>query len=162
MECIVDSGCTSHYIQQNNDIPQRATDSPISVVLPNGEVMTSTITTNLKIPSATEKGNQAHMFPNLKSGNLLSVGQLCDDGYKVTFTNRKVTFTKNNETKFEGNRNQTNGMWTLQFPDQKANNLIPLNLLEMQFVLCTRPVLALVYPRGARQLMQDFSNIGQP
>ena len=88
--------------------------------------MTSTITTNLKIPSATEKGNQAHMFPNLKSGNLLSVGQLCDDGYKVTFTNRKVTFTKNNETKFEGNRNQTNGMWMLQFPDQKANYLIPL------------------------------------
>ena len=72
--------------------------------------MTSTNATNLNIPDSTKKGNQAHIFQELKTGNLLSVGQLCDDGYDVTFTQNNVKFNKNNITKFQGERNNHNGM----------------------------------------------------
>jgi len=93
-------------------------------MLPNGHIMTSTATTDLQIPSATNEGNKAHKFQDLGSGNLLAVGQLCDNDYEVTFTKNKVLFNKRNNMKFSGTRNPTNGMWMVNFPIKNQLNVI--------------------------------------
>ena len=99
------------------------TPNRIDVALPNGGLMSSTETTNLNIPGSTTQGQKAHIFNELQSGNLLSVGQLCDDGYEVKFTKEQVNFCKNNKTCFTGKRNEENGMWMTKFPHQA--NIIP-------------------------------------
>ena len=96
MDYIVDFGCMSHYIKQNKNIQQHQTKNVIAVMLPNGQCMRSSKVTNLNIPNSSKTGNQAHLFHDLTSRNLLSVGQLYDDGYNVIFTKNKVTFSKNN------------------------------------------------------------------
>ena len=116
MDYIVDSGCTSHYIKQNKDIQQHQAKNAIAVILPNGQCMRSSNVTNLNIPNSSKTGNHAHLFHDLTSGNLLSVGQLCDDGYDVTFTKNKVTFSKNNQTMLKGIRRMHDGMRTVNIP----------------------------------------------
>jgi len=124
MECIVDSGCTSHYLKQNSSIQQHTSKKEIAVMLPNGQCMRSSKVTNLDIPNSSKIGNQAHLFQDLTSGNLLSVGQLCNDGYDVTFTKNSVTFNKNNQTMLTGKRRLHDGMWTITLPPPQRANII--------------------------------------
>ena len=95
----------------------------VNVQLPNGAIMSSNRTTLLNIPQATSKGNTAHVFKDLATGNLLSVGQLCDDGYKIHFTKTNVILSKNGKIAAQGNRNSLNGMWyiNLPIPTTKSN-----------------------------------------
>jgi len=131
IECIVDSGCTKHYLKSHENIHQNENQNPLHVMLPNGHTMTSTATTALQIHSATTKGNQAHIFQDLASGNILSVGQLCDDDYEVTFTKNKVLFDKDNDIKFSGQRNPINGMWMAKFPiKHQVNVIIPYKPMQ--------------------------------
>ena len=118
MDYIVDFGCMSHYIKQNKNIQQHQTKNAIAVMLPNGNV------TNLNIPNSSKTGNQAHLFHDLTNGNLLSVGQLCDDGYNVTFTKNKVMFSKNNQTMSKGIRRMHDGMWNVKIPPPQQANII--------------------------------------
>ena len=116
IECIVESGCTKHYIQKDNRLQEKPSDETLEVILPNGQTMSSTSSTQLNIPCSSKHGKQAHIFNKLTSGNLLSVEQLCDDGYQVTFTKDQVHFNKNNDVQFTGKRQHINGMWTVTFP----------------------------------------------
>lgn len=50
------------------------------------------------------------MFPNLTTGSLISVGQLCDDDCIATFTKQNVTMTKENTIILTGHR-LNNGLW---------------------------------------------------
>ena len=125
LPCILDSGCTSHYLQHSPDMDDATTTSQkaVNVQLPNGAIMSSNRTTLLNIPQATSKGNTAHVFKDLATGNLLSVGQLCDDGYKIHFTKTNVILSKNGKIAAQGNRNSLNGMWyiNLPIPTTKSN-----------------------------------------
>ena len=107
--------------------------------------MSSKEATNLNIPGSTKQGQQAHTFTNLQSGNLLSVGQLCDDGYEIKFTKDQVEFCKNNKTCFKGKRNEENGMWTTKFPHQ-ANIILsykPLgDAIRFMHAACFSPCLS--------------------
>ena len=96
--------------------------------------MSSTTTTHLNIPNSTSKGNTAHVFPNLTTGNLLSVGQLCDDDYTAIFDKDKVVFLKDNNIQFTGNRNSLNGMWYTKIPRTNAQSQ------QANFVLSFKPV----------------------
>ena len=79
-------------------------------MLPNGQRITSSLSAQLNIPGAMGKSNQAHIFQDLTSGNLLSVGQLCDDDFEITFTKKNVEFKKDNKIQFSGKRRYTNDM----------------------------------------------------
>jgi hypothetical protein len=48
--------------------------------------MDSTHTASLNIPELGEAASVAHIFPAMANNSLLSVGQLCNEGYHVTFT----------------------------------------------------------------------------
>ena len=90
IKCIVGTGYTKHYIQNDPNICKTESQKPLKVVLSNGQIITSTTLTNLNVPSSSHSGNQAHIFNQLTSGSLLSVGQLYDDGHQIIFTNNMV------------------------------------------------------------------------
>ena len=114
-QCIVDTGCTGHYIHSLTPHHNRQPSIPgITVLLPNGDTITSTHTATLTLhaalpPSATI----AHIFPSLSSGALLSIGLLCDHGCVATFLNDSVTVTLHDQLLFRGYRSPTTSLWTL-------------------------------------------------
>ena len=145
IECIVDSGCTKHYVQTHPMLEKIPSPHNIDVMLPNGSLMSSSGATNLNIPGSTTHGQKAHIFNELQSGNLLSVGQLCDDGYEIKFTKDQVHFCKNKSTCFAGQRNKINGMWMTKFPHQ-ANIILPYkplgDAIRFMHAACFSPCLS--------------------
>jgi hypothetical protein len=53
--------------------------------------MESSHTADLDIPELNDAASKAHIFPGMAHHSLLSVGQLCDEGYIVTFRQDTVT-----------------------------------------------------------------------
>ena len=69
---IADTGCSGHYdgVKPNAIL----TKSPINVKLPNGGRMTSTHTQLLDIPSLPPEARIQHLFPEMNTTGLLSIG----------------------------------------------------------------------------------------
>lgn len=62
--------------------------------------------------------HQAHIFPKLKSGSLISVGQLCDHG---TFTANSVSVFYNNDVILTGEQSmETKNLWVLELSSMVA------------------------------------------
>jgi hypothetical protein len=79
--------------------------------------MTSTHTATLNIPTLPPAAGKAHIFPSLTSGSLLSIGQLCDFGCTVNFTNTDMTVYNKEKTKILiGHRDESTGMWRVPLP----------------------------------------------
>jgi hypothetical protein len=53
--------------------------------------MESSHTAELNIPELKAAASIAHVFPEMAKSSLLSAGQLCNEGYIVTFKNASVT-----------------------------------------------------------------------
>jgi hypothetical protein len=60
------------------------------VRLPNGQTMKYMHTNTLDIPQLSKSSKAAHIFPAVEKNSLLSVGQLCDEGYFVLFSRDEV------------------------------------------------------------------------
>lgn len=88
------------------------------VTLPGGDTMKATHSTSLNISQLSKAGNLTHLFPKLKSANLLSIGQFCDDGCVVIFHKDLVVVAKHNQLLLQGKRNNHNGMWEIPLPLQ--------------------------------------------
>ena len=81
IETIADSGCTGHYLKNdkiNNSLPKTFPQIVISVQVPNEKPMTSKHKTSLQIPALNQETNEARIFDNLSTSNLLSIDKLCD------------------------------------------------------------------------------------
>jgi hypothetical protein len=91
--CILDSGCTGHYIHMHTPHTHRLPAAPgISVLLANGQSITSSHTATRDLhPSLPPSATIAHIFPALLSGALLSIGLLCDHGCTANFHQNDVT-----------------------------------------------------------------------
>jgi hypothetical protein len=97
----MDSPCTD----------RQATTHGISVRLPNGARITSTHACKLLLPGLPPAAAEAHIFPDLTSGPLLSIGQLCDNDCTATFTKHAVNITHQDRSVLEGQRNHHTGLW---------------------------------------------------
>jgi hypothetical protein len=64
------------------------------VRLPNGATTESSHTAELDIPELNAAASTSHVFPGMANHSLLSVGQLYDEGYIVTFKQAEVRFRK--------------------------------------------------------------------
>jgi hypothetical protein len=74
--------------------------------------MESSHTADLDIPELSAASNKAHVFPEMARHSLLSVGQLCDEGYIVTFQQDTVTIPNSESSKLlSGPRDDTTGLW---------------------------------------------------
>ena len=91
--------------------------------------MTSTRVRHLRIPSLPPEACSQHLFPDMKTSGLLSIGQLCDAGCTATFTQTTLTVkNKHGEVIITGHRNYIHGnkMWIVHMthdnPTMPASN----------------------------------------
>ena len=103
-------------------------------MLPNGNSMTSTHTKILNIPSLPISARTQHMFPEMNTTGLLSIGQLCDHDCTAIFSRtRLIIRNKENEIILIGRRDPyiTNGMWIVNLDDNapKQNMLNTCNAI---------------------------------
>jgi hypothetical protein len=81
------------------------------VRLPNGAAIASMHTETLNIPSLPHAARKAHILPGVAQHSLLSVGQMCDSGCAVKFSDTKVTLTNGESTVLTGQRDKESGLW---------------------------------------------------
>jgi hypothetical protein len=132
---IVDYGCTGHFLLVNAPCLNKVkSQTPLTVRLPNGATMESSHTADLDIPELNAAAPKAHVFPGMAHHYLLSVGQLCDEGYIVTFKRDTVTLCNSGSSKLlSGPRDLNTGLWRINLkqtnkhiPDPIANNVYEL------------------------------------
>jgi hypothetical protein len=121
----VDSGCTGQFLLVNapclNKVKSR---TPLTVRLPNGATMESSHTTELDIPELNAAASKAHFPPGMADHSLISVGQLCDGGYIVTFKQASVTICNSRNSQIlSGPRDLNTGLWRINL--KQTNNHIP-------------------------------------
>jgi hypothetical protein len=113
----MDTGATGHFFKVSNDLENvtaTTSNNRIHVSLPDGTIIKSTHTGNLRIPGLPLSALQAHVFPHLAANSLLSIAQLCAHGCQAIFTDTAVTITLQDIVVLTGARSTaTGGLWTL-------------------------------------------------
>jgi hypothetical protein len=131
----VDSGYTGHFLLVNepclNKVQSR---TPLTVRLPNGATMESSHTADLDIPELSSAASKAHVFPGMVDHSLLSVGQLCDEGYIVTFKQDTVTICNSGNSQIvSGPRDLNTRLWRINL--KQAHNHIPQPIVNNVYEL---------------------------
>jgi hypothetical protein len=139
----MDSGCTGQFHLVNapslNKMKSRA---PLTVHLPNKATMESSHTAELDIPELNATAYKSHVSPGMANHSILSVGQVYDDGYIVTFKQASVTiYNSEKATILSGPRDLHTGLWRINL--KQTNNNIPEPILNNMYEL--RNTGALVY-----------------
>jgi hypothetical protein len=86
----------------------------LTVTLPNNEVITSTLAGSLPIDGISTTAALTHVYDDLLSASLLSVGHLCNGKCEVTFCKHDMYATKHGVTIVHGNQNLTVGLWDIE------------------------------------------------
>jgi hypothetical protein len=108
--------------------------TPLTVRLPKGATMESFHTAELYIPKLSDAASKAHFLPGMANHYLLSVGQLCEKGYIVTFKQAAVTICDSGNSQIlSGPRDLNTGLWRISLkqtnnhkPEPMANNVYEL------------------------------------
>jgi hypothetical protein len=86
--------------------------------------MESSHTADLDIPELNATASKAHVFPGMANHSLLSVGQLCDERYIVTFKQDEVTICDSGNSQIlSGPRDVNTGLWRINL--RTTNNHKP-------------------------------------
>jgi hypothetical protein len=112
---IVDYGCTGHFLLVNTPCLNKIkSQNLLTVRLPNGATMESSHTTALDIPELNTAASIVNAFPGMANHSLILVGQLCNEGYTVTFKNASVTICDPQEFQIlSGARDLDTGLWRI-------------------------------------------------
>jgi hypothetical protein len=97
--------------------------------------MKSSHTAGLHIPELNAAASKAHVFPGMAHHSLLSVRQLCDEGYKVTFQRNMVTICNSENSKLlSGPRDDTTGLWRINLTQTDKHKPVPIanNVYELR------------------------------
>jgi hypothetical protein len=133
---IVDYGCTGHFLLVNAPCLNKVkSQNPLTVQLSNGATMESSHTAALGIPELNAAASIAHVLPGMANHSLLSVGQLCNEGYTVTFKNASVTICNPQEFQIlSGARNLDTGLWriNLRKENQQSQQAVANNVYELR------------------------------
>jgi hypothetical protein len=128
---IVDSECTGQFLLVNAPCLSRVKSrTPLTVCLPNGATMTSYHTAELN-----SAASRAHAFPGMANHYLLSVGQLCDEGYTVTFKQASVTICDSEKSQILSRpRDLNTGLWCINLKQTNNHILEPIanNIYELR------------------------------
>jgi hypothetical protein len=133
----VDSGCTVHFLLVNAPCLKKVkSQTPITVRLPNGATMESSHTAVLDIPELNAAASKSHVLPGMANHYLLSVGQLYDEGYIVTFKTALVTVCNSQKSQIlSGPRDLDldTGLWriNLRHNNQLIHHTISNNVYEL-------------------------------
>jgi hypothetical protein len=121
----VDYGCICHFLLVNAPCLNRVKSRTLLTVrLPNGATMESSHTAELDIPELNAAASKAHVFPGMANHSLLSVGQLCDEGYTFTFKQASGTICDSEKSQIlNGPPDLNTGLWCINL--KQPNNHIP-------------------------------------
>jgi hypothetical protein len=79
----------------------------------------------LDIPELSEAASIAHVSPSMANNSLLSVGQLCNEGYHVTFKIDGVTiFNSGGKAILKGKRDLGTGLWCINLRKEDQHTFI--------------------------------------
>jgi hypothetical protein len=109
---VLDSGCTSNFLSAA--VPcsdKQGAHVPLNMNMPNGTTIQSSHTCNLLLRNLPHQARQAHILPGLVHNSLISVGQLCDNECRVTFTHDQVTVSINGKVVMYGCRDPKSRLW---------------------------------------------------
>jgi hypothetical protein len=102
---------------------------------PNGATMESSHTDELNIPELNASASKAHVFPGMTNHSLLSVGQLCDEGYIFTFKHASMTVCNSQKSQtLNGPRDLDTGLWRINL--RTTNNHKPEPIENNMYELC--------------------------
>jgi hypothetical protein len=125
---IIDSGCTSSFLSAAAPCSDKqAAHVPLNVNMPNGTTIQSSHTCNLLLTDLPPQARQAHSLPGLVHNSLISVGQLCDSGCSVTFTQDQVTVSKNEKCVMYGSRDPKSRLWRVDLKKRFETNQVQCN-----------------------------------
>jgi hypothetical protein len=79
--------------------------------MPNGTMIQSSHTCDLLLTDLPPQERKAHILPGLVHNSLISVGQLCDNGCSITFTQEQVTASKNGKCVMYGSQDPRSRLW---------------------------------------------------
>jgi hypothetical protein len=100
----------------------RAVHIPLHVNMPNGTTIQSSHTSELILSELPPEARRAHILPGLVHNSLISVGQLCDSGCNVTFTQDKVDVIKNGKSVMSGLRDHKSRLWRVALQETPQSN----------------------------------------
>jgi hypothetical protein len=122
---IMDSGCTINFLSAAAPCSDKqAAHVPLNVNMPNGMTIQSSHTCNLLLTDLPPQARQAHILPGLVHNSLISVGQLCDNGCSVTFTQDQVTVSKNKKWVMYGSRDPKSRLWRVDLKKRFETNQV--------------------------------------
>ena len=110
-----DSGASKHYFTMTGATTLHhcsKTNGP-TVHLPNGDTISASMQGFLPFSKLTKQAQLVHVFPDLHSTSLISLGQLCDDGCTIVLTDKGIFVFKQKEIILTGTRNHRDGLWDI-------------------------------------------------
>ena len=114
-----DTGTTGNFISLPDAavlLDVKPVVNGISVALPNGQIIISTHTATLNLPTLPLAARAAHIFPSLQ-GSLLSIGMLTDAGLTAIYTSDAVTIQDAmGITVLSGYRSPSTRLWMIDLP----------------------------------------------
>jgi hypothetical protein len=164
---ILDSGCTSNFLSATACSDKQAAHVPLNVNMPNGTTIQSSHTCNLLLADLPHQARQAHILPGLVHNSLISVGQLCDNEYSVTFTQDQVTVSRNGKNVMNGSRDPKSRLWQVNLKQKMKTEIVQCNhahdnnkqkdLINYLHAACFSPVKS----TWINAIKMDFFHLGQ-
>jgi hypothetical protein len=125
---IADTGATDHFLTTDAAVINQKIATPgIRVMLPDGSTITSTHTATLDLPGLPPEACQAHIFPELASGSLISVGKLCNHDCKAIFEKNTLHIERHGNIVLTGSRHPTNDLWYFDPPQTQPQPVATIN-----------------------------------
>jgi hypothetical protein len=122
---ILDFGCTSNFLSATAPCSDKqAAHVMLNVNMPNGTTIQSSHTCDLLLTDFPPQARKAHILPGLVHNSLILVGQLCDNGCSVTFTQEQVTVSKNGKCLIYGSRDPRSGLWRVDLKQRFETNQV--------------------------------------
>jgi hypothetical protein len=99
----------------------------ISVNMPNGTKIQSSHTCDLLLSDFPPQAQKAHILPGLVHNSLISVGQLCDNGCSVTFTQEQVKVSRDGKYVMYGSRDPKSRLWRVDLKQKFETKHVQCN-----------------------------------
>ena len=95
---------------------------------PNGTTIQASHIALIDAPHLPLAVQRAHIFPAMRNKALLSLGQFYDNGYEIKITASTINIVHQRDTNLllTGNRDISNGMWTINISPQTDSYVIDL------------------------------------
>jgi hypothetical protein len=125
-----DTGTTGHYfaikdISTLSNVRKAHKHEKIGVTMPNGLTIHNSHIGELNLTALPINARRAYIFPDLQ-GSLISIGDLCDEGYIAVYTKSKVSILDQNtgNTLLEGFRDNNSRLWMIDLISKKEEILL--------------------------------------